>query len=182
MEHKPFVKLSGKRRQKTLSCTTTPSRRPTYSQQRMAGFVLLSSSGESGLKQAFPHSSASPLQLAEGFLCLAACGQILALLLHLCRAKQQHFHPQGWRKLTRSHELIDFLRTAFGALHAVVFLQQLIDLRQVNPGVRGHAVGRDFPQQNTKSCSGGKKKSISFVFIFNSRGCLVGAVTKQCCT
>lgn len=151
LQHKFFCKQSRKRRKKPANFSLRPA---SSQQRRMAGFTVLLSSGESSFNQAPPHSTASSLEPTESFSCLAGYDQIWPLLLHFWRATKQHLHLQGWRTLTCPHELIHFLRTAFRALHAVVFLQQLIDLRQVDPRVRGHAIGRDFPQQNTKGCSG----------------------------
>lgn len=149
------VSSQGNEEKKALSWTANLSPRPVSSQQgRMAGFTALPSSGESSFNQALPHSTASSLEPTESFSFLAGCDQIQPLSLHFWRAAKQHLHLQSWRTLTCSHELIYFLRTAFRALHAVVFLQQLIDLRQVDPRVRGHAIGRNFPKQNTKGCSG----------------------------
>lgn len=42
----------------------------------------------------------------------------------------------GRGRLTCSHECVDLLWAAFRALHAVIFLQQLIHLGQVNSWVR----------------------------------------------
>ena len=52
--------------------------------------------------------------------------------------------------LTGPHELVDLLGAALGSVHTIVFLQQLVDLGQVNAGVRRHAVGGDLPQQHTE--------------------------------
>ena len=59
--------------------------------------------------------------------------------------------------LTGSHELVDFLRAALRPVHAVVLLQQLVHLREVNPWVRRHPIGGNLPQQNPKRCETERK-------------------------
>lgn len=63
----------------------------------------------------------------------------LTLRTHPCTAcaKSPHTVFRTFRgRLTCSHEFVDLLWAAFWALHAIVFLQQLIHLRQVNSRVR----------------------------------------------
>ena len=52
--------------------------------------------------------------------------------------------------LTVPHELVDLLGAALRSVHAVILLQQLVHLGQVDAGVRRHAVGGDLPQQHTE--------------------------------
>ena len=54
--------------------------------------------------------------------------------------------------LTCSHEFIDFGWTSLRLLHAVSFLQEVIDLRKVDARVWRHAICGNFPQQHPKSC------------------------------
>lgn len=70
--------------------------------------------------------------------------------------------------LTGCHELIDLLGAALWSVHAVVFLQQLVHLRQVNARVGGHAVGGDLPQQNAK-CWWCRRKKINCVTYGNQQ-------------
>ena len=63
--------------------------------------------------------------------------------------------------LTGPHELVDFRGAALRLLHAIAFLQQVVHLGQVDPGVRRHAVGGDLPEQHPERCSGRKRENKS---------------------
>lgn len=66
--------------------------------------------------------------------------------------------------LTGSHELIDFRRTAFGLLHAVALLQQIVHLRQVDSWVWRHAIRRNLPKQNSKCWKIGRNKWVAYLY------------------
>ncbi len=47
--------------------------------------------------------------------------------------------------LTGSHEFIDFGWASLRLFHAIPFLQEVVDLRQINARVWRHAIGGNFP-------------------------------------
>jgi len=59
---------------------------------------------------------------------------------------------EWWILLTCSHEFIDFGWASLGLFHAVTFLQEVIDLREIDSRVWRHAIGGDFPKQHPECC------------------------------
>lgn len=54
-------------------------------------------------------------------------------------------------KLTCPHELINLGWASLWLLHAIAFLQKIVDLRQINAWIWRHPIGSNFPEQNPKS-------------------------------
>lgn len=54
-------------------------------------------------------------------------------------------------ELTCPHEFINLGWASLWLLHAITFLQKIVDLRQINAWVWRHPIGGNFPEQNPKS-------------------------------
>ena len=50
-----------------------------------------------------------------------------------------------------THKLVHLRGAAWGTLHPVAGLQELVDVRQLDAGVRGHSVGGNLPQEDAES-------------------------------
>ena len=67
------------------------------------------------------------------------------------------------------HKLVHLRRTTWGTLHPIAGLQKLVNVGQLNTGIRRHAVGGDFPKEDPESPDVGLGRELVVCEAFRSR-------------